>query len=585
MAALFRRLTEGALAAVLVTAATGCYSPGHGVDPPLNNIYFPVGMAVSPGGTRLYVANSDFDLQYNAGSLQSYDLERLRQLAPHYCNADADCASGRHCDLAPTDQNGGEPSHWCVDDSGPWAGRPCGALGDKSASNRVLEPGRCSYLDPVHPQDGGAAVIRASVGIGAFATNVLYIPRPPDAQGNPQPGGRLFIPVRGDATLHYVEVDDDAKAQRTGFELECGQQNAGGNCDEQHRVGDNPSQENTRGLRLPTEPFGIAATPDGSAIAVTHQTEGKVSLFVNDASSWGNGTTSFGTGPKLEFIVGNMPTRPIGIAQVPPPEMVTVPDPSTGKKISYQPGFLVTYRNAAQVRLFRYYSDAYASSGEPNNPARPFIAQSGSVDISANAGSFDSRGIAVDASERQACERRCDIKAGAGAASFDCLHACAGIPLGVYIANRTPSSLLVGQTRHNQSATSSDDLPSFYRSVPLPFGPSRVIVGDVIGSTGLRERRVFVVCFDSRRVGIYNPDTDTIEKWIETGRGPHAFAVDIQPPKSGVDPSNDRPGYAFAYIGHFTDSWIGMIDLDQRHPTYGEIVMTIGNPTAPRASK
>jgi len=585
MAAFFRRLTEGALAAVLVAAASGCYSPGHGVDPPLNSIYFPVGMAVSPGATRLYVANSDFDLQYNAGSLQAYDLDRLRALAPHYCTSDADCGSSQHCDLAPTDQNAQAPSHWCVDSSGPWAGRPCGALGDKSPAHRVLEPGRCGHLDPIHPQDGGSPVVVASVGIGAFATDVLYIPRPADAQGKSQPGGRLFIPVRGDATLHYAEVDDDTKSQHTAFELECGQANNDGRCDDQHRVGDNPDQENTRGLRLPTEPFGIAATEDGQAIAVTHQTEGKVSLFVNDASSWGNGTTSFGTGPKLEFVVGNMPSRPIGIADVPEPQMVTVPDPSTGSAISYQPGFLVTYRDAAQIRLFRYYSDQYASSGEPNNPARPFIQQSGSIDVSANASSFDSRGIAIDASRRKACERRCDIKTGGGAAAFDCLQSCAGIPLGVYVANRTPSSLLVGQTRTNASATSSDDLPRFYRSVPLPFGPSRVIVGDVIGQSGVRERRVFVVCFDSRRIGIYNPDTDTIEKWIETGRGPHAFAVDIQPPAPGVDPSLDTPGYAYGFVGHFTDSYIGMIDLDRQHPTYGQIIMTIGNPKAPRASK
>ncbi len=583
MAAFYRRMAEGALAVVLATAAAGCYPPGHGADPPLNTIYFPVGMAVSPGATRLYVANSDFDLQYNAGSLQAYDLERLRALAPQYCEKDLDCGTGRHCDLAPTDQNGGLPSHWCVDDSGSWAGRPCGALGDKTASQRALEPGRCGHLDPVHPQDGGTPIVVGSVGIGAFATDVLYIPRPPD-QGKPRPGGRLFIPVRGDATLHYIEVDDDAKPKRTGFELECGQANNNGRCDDQHRVGDNPAKENTRGLRMPTEPFGVAATPDGQAIAVTHQTQGEVSLFVNDSSSWGDGSTSFGTGPKLEFIVDNMPNRPIGIAQVPVPQMVTVPD-STGHIINYQPGFLVTYRDAAQIRLYRYYSDAYASSGDPNNPARPFIQQSGAVDVSANSTSFDSRGIAIDASARQACERRCDIKTGGGAAAFDCLKTCAGIPLGVYVANRTPSSLLVGQTRTNASATSSDDLPQFYRSVPLPFGPSRVIVGDVIGQSGLRERRVFVVCFDSRRVGIYNPDTDTIEKWIETGRGPHAFAVDIEPPKPGVDPSQDMPGYAYAFVGHFTDSYIGMIDLDQQHPTYGQIIMTIGNPRAPRASK
>ena len=70
---------------VLALLATGCFAPGDGREPPLDRIYFPVGVALSPGYTRMYVANSDFDLQFNAGSLQAYDLERLDALLPVYC--------------------------------------------------------------------------------------------------------------------------------------------------------------------------------------------------------------------------------------------------------------------------------------------------------------------------------------------------------------------------------------------------------------------------------------------------------------------------------------------------------------------
>src|SRR4051794_21595507 len=63
-----------------VTTAS-CYSTGDGSPPPLRSLYYPVGLQVSQGGTVLYAANSDFDLQYNGGTLQSYDLALIRRHA------------------------------------------------------------------------------------------------------------------------------------------------------------------------------------------------------------------------------------------------------------------------------------------------------------------------------------------------------------------------------------------------------------------------------------------------------------------------------------------------------------------------
>jgi hypothetical protein len=111
----------------------------------------------------------------------------------------------------------------------------------------------------------------------------------------------------------------------------------------------------------------------------------------------------------------------------------------------------------------------------------------------------------------------------------------------------------------------------------MPFGPSRVVVADIIDKTGARVPRVFVVCFDSRKILIFDPNSGTIDQ-IETGRGPHAFAVDVVGQGDGAQ--------ALGYIGHFTDSYVGVVDLDQRHKkTYATILMTLGRPTPPRASK
>jgi hypothetical protein len=385
---------------------------------------------------------------------------------------------------------------------------------------------------------------------------VLYRRRPNG------PGGRLFVPVRGDATLHYIETIDEDESP-VPFELECGQAGNDGDCDDAHRRGDDPAEENSRDLRLAAEPFGIAASESGEAIVITHQTEGAASLFVNDTESWGDGVSSFGVGPKLQFTVGGMPQRPIGVAALPEPALVAA------DKISYEPGFLVTFRDAPQVTLLRYFDDA------ASNPPRPFMQIAGNAEITANSLNFDSRGITLDSSKRQSCEAEC---AANDPTSKDCLLACASIPVAVYIANRTPSTLLVGETRPNQSPTTSDDLPRISESVPTPFGPSRVFVGKVILKDGSLATRVFVVCFDSRRIGIYDPESHMIEKWVETGRGPHGFAVDV-----GSDASGEL--HALAYVAHFTDSYIGVVDLDQRHASYGTIVTSVGWPSAPRASK
>jgi hypothetical protein len=45
-------------------------------------------------------------------------------------------------------------------------------------------------------------------------------------------------------------------------------------------------------------------------------------------------------------------------------------------------------------------------------------------------------------------------------------------------------------------------------------------------------------------------------------------------------------GRGLGYIGHFTDSYIGVVDLNQAHAdTYGKVVLSIGAVVPPRAQK
>jgi hypothetical protein len=519
----------------------GCYSTGDGVSPPGERIYFPVGLALTSGAKHLAVVSSDFDLQFNAGTLATLNVGALTELVAKPCERDSDCGGELHCDVTGEPASGEGPSYVCVGEDND----PCPRVGQRSEADRLLFPGRCEYLDPTKYQDsGGNPFLTDHVLIGAFATDATF-----DPVSTGDVAGRLFVPVRGDATLHWMDIGTDGK-------IDCGQAQNGGACSDAHRAGDDPDRENTRELRLSPEPFGVAVDPQGTAVLVTNQTTGRVSLFENKDDA-----------VNLVFEVTNLATRPMSAAALPTPKLATV----TGEV--YEPGFLVTFRNSPEVDLIRYYAD------DGSDTSRPYAARVNAVPITVNSVGSDSRGIAVEDSARLANEADCDKNHHATEAEYVlCLRTAAATPLDVFVASRAPSSLLVGRTTPAQNALQSTELPAFFDTVSLSQGPSRVVTGKVIvgrdrATDELQlEPRVFVSCFDSRRVFVYDPVRRRIDVEIATGRGPHALAVDEV--------------HGWLFIGHFTDSFIGVVSLDARFAhTYGKTLATIGEPSAPRASK
>jgi hypothetical protein len=430
-------------------------------------------------------------------------------------------------------------------------------------------PGRCNAVDLQNPQDGGSSLVTDAVAMGAFATDVI-------TRNFPNPDQfveRLFVPVRGESSVNWIDATADGK-------FECGQ-SAGQTCDQRHRVGQNPS-DNSRGLVLPPEPYAIAASADASSIIVTHQTQGEVSLLIND---WVEG-------PHLEFIYAGLPPMPIAAIAMPQPALV-----QSGFYDLAQ-GFLVAYETTARIDLFRFTSDAQST------PARPYLQLSSIAPVTENSGGYDVRGIAADDSERVLCETKAATShdqcqggcpnapadAGPTQCESDCqtnyssqLTTCANVQVDLYASSRSPSSLLVGNTTPNTLSTPDFDFPTFNNAYSLPTGPSRIQVAKIINLNGVLETRVFIVSFDSRRVTIYDPVRQEIEAYVTTGRGPQALAFDVAAPSS---PSMVNEGHAYAFIGHFTDSYVGVIELDRRRGrSYGNIVLSLGAAIPPRTSK
>jgi hypothetical protein len=564
--------------------AAGCYDAGTGTLPPADAIYFPVGLGVSAGGNVLYVANSDFDLQWSGGTIQSYDLHQIRELA----------------------------AREVVDPNDPFL--------VPHYTRPVSSPGSCPYNPPLLKSDGSGErqalgetcappvdntfLVRDSVVVGAFATDIQLscsaAMLTPSAwpNGPPCPPTRLFVPVRGDATLTWLDVgaDDgtpplstDTAATYGAFSLGCGRDGEG-RCDATHHAGDNPNAAgDSRNLTMPGEPFGMAQTEDGSAIVITHQSTTQTSLFT---SGFIPNVSSQPVVPALQYILGNVTSGGIGIDVIPHDPQAFGPTDTIPN-----PAFLETNITTPVIDLLRYYPDQgdYAAS----TLYRPFLEKEETISLTSNAGGTDSRGLAIDSTPRIRCKQT--LGPGATAAQ---LQACARLPARVFISARTPTSLIVGEVGEpspSGDGTYDPDAVVLFQNVPLGVGPSRVYLAPIVDSNGNYALRVFIVCFDSASIYVYDPEAQMVENIIRVGDGPYAMAFDPftfddvaagnpvppDPAPFSSDPALLNKKYRYAYVASFTNSFIQAIDLDNSRAdksTFESVALTFGDPTAPKGT-
>jgi hypothetical protein len=609
-----------AILPVLALGAADCYSTGDGSPPPLKDLYYPVGLQVSPGGTVLYAVNSDFDLQYNGGTLQSYDLALIRRHAaaliadPHALDRIFDPKTG-----STILENGAVPLDACR--VGTQASSPLGEM--------CAPPVKSSFY------------VRDTAVIGAFATD-LVLSRPP-SQLTPQTGrragepslcpappffatpppgcpgfgarrfDRLFAPVRGNASLTWASVErdgpdsiapQDPAAPYGPFVIQCGKDSAG-RCDAGHTAGSDPDEpNNTRHLTMPGEPFAMAISEDGESILITHQNETKTSLFSSGLTRGDvDAPAEAFTHPSLQFVLDGVPFGGIGLASV-PHDRDAFFESSTFPRAA----FLETSRAIPEVSLLRQYPDEFGGSlpqtpATPSSLHRPFLDLEAGFPVAIGAGGADSRGIVIDPSPRIACKakvRLADAATGRLQADVDReLTACGQKPARVFIANRSPASLLVGEIGGSGAAATDAYNPDqfvLHTTIPLSAGPSRLYLAPVVEPDGAYALRVFAVCFDSATVFVYDPDAGQLENVIRVGLGPFAMAFDpfdmtevATHAKVAPDPRAAGTGllrYRFAYLASFTNSFVQVLDLDNsgNKPTFENVVFTLGRPQTPKGS-
>ncbi len=597
------RVAFGRLLPVVGVAGivAACYQAGSGSAPPGKILYFPVGVDVSKGGNVLYVANSDFDLQYNGGTIQSYDLNHIRR------------------DVLLAIANPADPNLPLM--------RPAQAPG-QPGDNPCTNPDGTPALPPVYRTDGtgerqplgetcappvdSTKYVKATVTIGAFATD-LQVQRCealPAAGVDTRfdretscdfAGQRLFVPVRGDASVTWVglTVDDPSVAPAADgsdgkpaseFSLDCGAETNNGHCNGLHSAGNSGTEPaNTRNVTMPGEPFGMAQSQDGQALVITHQTDTKASLFTTGGRN---------ENPAIEYVLDGLPIGGNGVVAIPHDRALACVD-DTCK--SPRPAFLWTTRASPEVHRLRYYSD----DGTTATPtlARPFLLDEAKFPVAASSAGTDSRGMVIDRSPRLACKAkvRATVKPAdeSNPAFVAQMQACARTPARIFIANRSPAALLVGELGGAADDGSYDaDRFTLFGNVPLSSGPSKVYLAPVVDQDGNYALRVFIVCFDSATLFIYDPDAQRMEASFRVAPGPFAMAFDpfdmedvASRTKVPVDPRHLTTGllrYRFAYLASFTESFIQVIDLDNSRTdktTFELPVFTLGAPTLPKGTQ
>lgn len=529
-------------------------------------MYFPTGLAVSPGGGVLYVANSNFDLQYDGGTLQAYDLGRLRNVAKEV--ADTFTA-------------------------------PCETVRHGTALRFVRFGASCAAPAPVFWRNART--------IGAFATDLQLSPFGFLGQGIPS--RRLFMPVRGNASITWVDVPDDgagAPPEQT-FGLRCGATSEvtgitsrGGTCDDGHQAGRNPDElGNSRKIALPGEPFGMAFSEDGESLVVTHQTVEQTSLLATGYTK-GQSTGPIAA-PHLDFILDGVVNGGIGVTAI-PHDAQAFPGPGSGTPP--RPAFLQSSRLAPELTLLRNYPDGRVSA-DTSSLLRPFLVKETTFPVNANANGTDSRGVLIDPTPRIVCKaavKPANPSAKPPRTAADVANdiaLCARTPARLFLANRSPASLVIGEVGEETTFVDGNydaDKVRVFENIPLSAGPSKLYLAPIVDRDGALALRLFIVCFDAATIFVYDPELRVIENVIRTELGPFAMAFD---PFNLDDAAlhakvGDRTfdgvtqhTFRYGYVADFTNSVVQVIDLDNGRPgttTFERILMSLGEPTQPKGT-
>ncbi len=518
------RRRGGAARAFLLPAVIslgGCALNQQGVTPPSDTFFFPASATTDPTGQWLFVTNSNADLRFNDGTLVVLDAAAAAaDRAPSKATTFSTCP--REDYLNPLPRSDAPICCWDLLDP------------------NILDCDERRYVQA-----------DATVRIGSFAAGILWqdqtaLEKCAANQIAPSFLGRLLIGVRGDTSLTWVDVNQGSPHPTFDCADSTGRLVA---CDSAHRLvdttsalGSAQSDPNPPAVNLPDEPYALALDTTTKLLYVGHLVgstsvpdTGGVSLFdVSGAANPSMPTTSSSGGANPDH--------------VPPPRFVA-PFASP-----FPPNGAGTY---GITSLLLHPPLAGGSSNEVFATSRyvPQVASLVPLLFSNDTCSRFNTDIAVVT----AGDSLNTTLAGSETRGVTFLDAYRR----AYVLQRLPPALVGFDIVTNESGGTSAVPTDVNETCSSPTFLYQHQVSPAEGP------RLYVNCFDTGEIYVFDPIVSTLLTTFQVGRGPAGM---VFPSVAG----DDSP---IAYVINFSDNDISVVDLLPGSPTQYHVVERLGFPT------
>jgi DNA-binding beta-propeller fold protein YncE len=524
----------GAVGSLAATLSAACNLDESGVPPPPGKLAYPIAVALSrePTPSTLFVANSNFDLTYSAGSVQAYDLTQLEAQFERCRNLDNPVRSDAgiivtNPTLYPTGLDGGTTDASVADsdaaglpvDGGMIVGGMDGgsfflppvvnAGGQKNPEGALCDDRDNGDFDTCCFTAGNAVLdsARNEVAIDSFATALAVS----------TDNRRLYVPISSRSRLVYIDIDQGR--------LSCGED--GARCTRGPGRG---RSDEVPDVNFPGQPMSIAVGTLGdlgftdealagrmgkssaSPMVLTAHELGGLSLFVESGPLGARESA-----PVLESVHENRLREPTS---------VTID--GQNKYV-----YVTTARESAVISRFsaRLLPEADVDGeGREREPApRELLYQTSRILISGVAGGEELRDVAVDPDDPSRL-----------------FALTRGSPQGVVLLRRERTSPLL--------EARVDDVER------VGAGPSKLVYAK-LG----QQPFLFVSAYDARAVTIIDANTLETVAEIRNLSGPYDMAVDA--------------ARQLLYVADFRTSVVRVVDLawllDKQRRLPG-IIATIG---------
>jgi DNA-binding beta-propeller fold protein YncE len=520
----------------LVLAGATCGLGQTGIDPPLDQIFWPGGLAIDPDGNWLYVVNSNNDLRFNAGTLLAIDLQkaksdRQKSAADAGIAADAEVASPWP-DCSKT--------HFSNDTAA------------ETLANTLDEPCCVDLLRPHVLNCNERAYVQAdaTVRIGSFGGGAAI-------QSYQNPDGesvsRIFMMVRAEPSITFVDVthgNGSVHMRCNGPRKDPDPQLVNPSCDDNWRVR-RPSGAATTDNVLPEEPHSLVLDEKLGILYVSHLT-----IAVN-----------------RQVVGGGISTIDIGVPVDPnAPNVINggLLDPNAPNVINSIAR--VVFPTSSDQGVTALSLNRPADPNDPNDPNYPLFAVArASPDITEMVLQCQEAGQHCDSTTR-------DLSLVPGEQIMSSAFLPSGTDVRGFLLSPDGKQAYVLHRNTPESTTSTDPAALVVLDRRLdqsgqPANRPSAILEICAGASHMqfhdagRGNLLFITCFEGGQIYVVDPQAPQVKAIIEAGHGPTALTF------SPADPT-------IAFVASYADNNVSVIDLEPGKSTEYMVVQRLGFPHA-----